>query len=95
VHQTAQRWVVVGLVLPLLALAATSPFLAYFLFGGPIALWGTASLGLLGGAAFLDWRAARPPQGTLEPRRLRWAAYLLAALLVAVSAGFHALRLTG
>jgi hypothetical protein len=82
-------------VLPLLALAATSPFLAFFLFGGPIAIWGTGSLVVLGGAAALDWRAARAAEAAPEARWLRWAAYLLAALLVTVLVGFHALRFRG
>ena len=73
----------------------TSPFLAYFLFGGPIVMWGVPSLALLGGAAVLDWRAARPTGAAPEPRRLRWATYLLAALLVTVLVAFHALRFTG
>jgi hypothetical protein len=95
VHQAARRWALVGVVLPLLALAATSPFLAFFLFGGPIAVWGTGSLALLGGAAALDWRAARRSGAAPEPRWLRWAAYLLAAAVVIVLVGFHARRLTG
>lgn len=78
-HQVARCWVLVGLILPLLALAVTSPFLAFFLFGGPMAIWGTASLVLLGGAAVLDSRAAPPAP---RPWRLWWAAYLLAALIV-------------
>ncbi|MGH7389477.1 MAG: hypothetical protein ACREM3_08460 [Candidatus Rokuibacteriota bacterium] len=94
-HQAAWRWVVVGLALPLLALAATAPFLAFFLFGGPIAAWGAPSLAVLGGAAVLDWRAARRADAPAEPRRLRWAAYLLAALLAVLWVGLHARRLTG
>lgn len=94
-HQAARRWVVVGLLLPLLALATTSPFLAFFLFGGPIAAWGTPCLALLGGAAVLDWRAAGRTDAPAEPRRLRWVTYLLAALLVAVLVGFQAMRFTG
>jgi hypothetical protein len=93
VHHAARRWALVGVILPLLALAATSPFLAFFLFGGPIALWGTGSLVILVGAAALDWRAARPLDEAPQGRRLRWAAYLLAALLVAVWVSFRALRL--
>ena len=94
VHQIVRRWALVGVVLPLLALAATSPFLAFFLFGGPIAIWGTGSLIVLGGAAALDWRAAGRTGGAPEARLLRWAAYVLAALLVTVLVGLHARRLT-
>ena len=94
-HQAARRWALVGVVLPLLALAATSPFLAFFLFGGPIAIWGTGSLVVLGGAAALDWRAARRFGAAPEPRWLPWAAYLLTATMVIVLVGLHAWRLTG
>ena len=94
-HQAARRWVLVGLILPLLAFAVTSPFLAYFFFGGPIVMWGVPSLALLGGASVLDWRAARPTGAAPEPRRLRWATYLLAALLVTVLVVLHARRITG
>ncbi len=94
-HQAARRWALVGLVLPLLALAATSPFLAFFLFGGPIVMWGAPSLALLGGAAALDWRAARAIEAAPEPRRLRWATYLLATLLATVLVALHARRFIG
>jgi hypothetical protein len=43
----------VGVLLPWLALAVWSPFLAYFAFGGPITIWGIPSLAVLGGAALL------------------------------------------
>lgn len=80
-HRTARCWVLVGLLLPWIALAVWAPFLAYFAFGGPIALWGVGSLVLLGGAALLEHRAAgraaREPSGRL----LRWASWLLAAVL--------------
>jgi len=46
----------VGLLLPWLALAVWSPFLAYFAVGGPITICGIASLALFGGAALLDHR---------------------------------------
>jgi len=91
-HQVARCWVLVGLILPWLALAVTSPFLAFFLFGGPTSIWGTASLAFLGGAAVLDRRAAPPAP---RPWRLWWAAYLLAALIVTVLVGLHARRLVG
>ena len=94
-HQVARRWVLVGLILPWMALAVTSPFLAFFLFGGPMSIWGTASLAVLGGAAGLDRRAARATGAAPEPRRLRWATYLLAALIVTVLVGLHARRITG
>ena len=94
-HQVARCWVLVGLILPLLALAVTSPFLAFFLFGGPMSIWGTASLAFLGGAAVLDRRAARRTEAPPEPWRLRWAAYLLAALIVTVLVGLHARRIVG
>lgn len=93
--QVARRWVLVGLILPLLALAVTSPFLAFFLFGGPMSIWGTASLAFLGGAAVLDRRAARRTEAPPEPWRLRWAAYLLAALIVTALVGLHARRIVG
>jgi hypothetical protein len=70
VHQVVRRWVLMGLVLPWLVLAVTAPFLAYFALGGPIAIWGTASLVLLAGAALLDGRAARAGPG----RPGRWIA---------------------
>jgi hypothetical protein len=75
-HQATRRWVLVGLILPLLAFAVTSPFLAYFFFGGPIVMWGVPSLALLGGAAVLDWRAARPGRrrspGVCDGRPTSW-----------------------
>lgn len=94
-HQVARRWVLVGLMLPLLALAVTSPFLAFFLFGGPLSIWGTASLAILGVAAVLDQRAARATGPAPELRRVRWATYLLAALIVIVLVGLHARRFVG
>jgi hypothetical protein len=39
--------------------------------------------------------AAGRTDAPAEPRRLRWVAYLLAALLLAVLVGFQALRFTG
>ena len=80
-HQVARRWVLMGLLLPWLALAAWSPFLAYFAFGGPITIWGIASLALLGGAALLDRRAATRAGAEPSGRLLSWATWLLAALL--------------
>ena len=80
-HQAARRWVLMGLLLPWLALAAWSPFLAYFAFGGPITIWGIASLALLGGAALLDRRAATRAGAEPSGRLLSWATWLLAALL--------------
>jgi len=70
-----------GPALALLALAVWAPFLAYFAFGGPIAIWGIASLALLAGAALLDRRAAL--RAGAEPSRplLSWATWLLAAIL--------------
>lgn len=91
-HQVARRWVLLGLILPLLALAVTSPFLAFFLFGGPMSIWGTASLAFLSGAAVLDRRATPPAP---RPWRLCWAAYLLTALIVTVLVGLHARRFVG
>ena len=80
-HRAARRWVLVGLLLPWLALAVWAPFLAYFGFGGPIAIWGLASLVLLGAAALMDGRAAA--RGGVEPsgRLLSGATGLLAAAL--------------
>jgi hypothetical protein len=66
-HQVARRWVLMGLLLPWRALAVWSPFLAYFAFGGPIAIWGIASLALLGGAALLGRRATA--RASAEPSR--------------------------
>jgi len=80
-HRTARRWVLMGLLLPWLALAVWSPFLAYFAFGGPIAIWGVASLALLAGAARLDRRAAVRAGAEPSRRLLSWATWLLAALL--------------
>ena len=80
-HQVARRWVLMGLLLPWLAFAATSPFLAYFAFGGPIAIWGTASLALLGGAALLDRRAAARAGAQRAGRWLSWATWFLAGVL--------------
>jgi hypothetical protein len=91
-HQVARCWVLVGLILPLLALAVTSPFLAFFLFGGPMAIWGTAGLVLLGGAAVLDSRVAPPAS---RPWRLWWAASLLAALIVVALVVVHGRRFVG
>jgi hypothetical protein len=89
VHQAARRWVLLGLILPLLALAATSPFLAFFIFGGPIAAWGTSCLVVLAGAAGLDWRAAQRTEATPKARCLRLAAYLLAFLVVVAAVGLY------
>jgi hypothetical protein len=61
---------------------------------GP-SIWGTASLAGLGGVAALDRRAARATGAALEPRRLRWATYLLAALIVTVLVGLRARRFVG
>jgi hypothetical protein len=80
-HRTARRWALVGLLLPLLALAATSPFLAYFAFGGPISLWGIASLAVLGGATLLDRRVAARVGVEPSGRLLSSATWLLAAML--------------
>jgi hypothetical protein len=80
-HRTARRWALVGVLLPLLALAATSPFLAYFAFGGPISLWGVPSLAVLGGAALLDRRVATRVGVEPSGRLLFWATWLLAAML--------------
>jgi len=91
-HQVARRWILVGLILPWMALAVTSPFLAFFLFGGPMSIWGTASLAVLVGAAVLDRRAVPPAP---RPRRLWWATYILAALIVTVLVGLHARRFVG
>ena len=78
-HRSARRWVLMGLLLPWLAFAVWAPFLAYFAFGGPIALWGTASLVLLTGAALLDRRTAA--RTTADGRALTWTTWLLAAIM--------------
>ena len=79
------RWkILVGLLLPWLALAVGSPFLAYFAFGGPITIWGIPSLALLGGAALLDRRAAARAGAEPSGRLLSWATWLLAAMLALV-----------
>jgi hypothetical protein len=78
-HRSARRWVLMGLLLPWLAFAVWAPFLAYFAFGGPIALWGSASLVLLAAAALLDCRAAARTRA--EGRALTWTTWLLAAIL--------------
>lgn len=80
-HRAARRWVLMGLILPCLALAVWSPFLAYFAFGGPIAIWGIPSLALLGGAALLDRRVAARAGAEPAGRLLSWASWLLAAIL--------------
>ena len=83
-HQAARRWVLVGLLLPWLALAVWAPFLAYFAFGGPSAIWGIPSLVVLGGAALLDRRAAARAGAEPSGRLLSWATWLLAAMLALV-----------
>lgn len=80
-HRAARRWVLMGLLLPWLALAVWSPFLAYFAFGGPITIWGITSLALLGGAALLDRRAGARAGAEPSGRLLTWATWLLAAML--------------
>jgi len=80
-HQAARRWVLVGLLLPWLALAVWSPFLAYFALGGPIMIWGLPSLALLGAAALLDRRAAARAGTEPSGRLLARATWLIAAVL--------------
>ncbi|MGH7353194.1 MAG: hypothetical protein ACRELS_01270 [Candidatus Rokuibacteriota bacterium] len=41
-----------------LALAAASPFLAYFAFGGPIAVWGLTSLAATRALSWATWLLA-------------------------------------
>jgi hypothetical protein len=78
-HRVVRRWALMGVLLPWLALAVWVPFVAYFGFGGPIAMWGVASLALLAGAAAADeWVASRYG---VELRLLSWATWLLAVLL--------------
>ena len=94
-HYVARSWVVLGLLLPLLALATWIPFLAFFGFGGPIALWGLLSLGILCLAAAMDRRAAKRSDAPVEPIRLKRATLLVASLLVGVMLYLVGFRLVG
>ena len=57
-HRFVQRWVLLGVVLPFLALILVSPWLAIFLFGGALAFWSGFSLCCLLGGVGLDRRTA-------------------------------------
>ena len=77
-HDFVQRWVLVGIVIPLVALVLVSPFLAFFLFGGVLAGWSAFSLVCLLGSAGIDRRIAKRTGG--EPRST-WSRRTSAALL--------------